>query len=183
MRIKHVMTKDPHCCLPSDSAEKAAGIMRDEHAGVVPVVASAENRRIVGVVTDRDLCMNVVAEGRDPHTTTVEECMTTRVVSCSPNDAVEKGHGADTREPDPPRAGSQRGLRAAGHRLPQRRGGARDHQVDADARDAEVRLRADRRREPAARGIPQGRVGGTRRRILGVDMALYRGKPTDRCSR
>ena len=90
MRIKHVMTKDPRCCLPSDSAMKAASIMREEHAGVVPIIESGESRRIVGVVTDRDLCMNVVAEGLDPHTTTVEECMTTRVVSCSPNDAVEK---------------------------------------------------------------------------------------------
>src|SRR6266851_1699970 len=90
MRIKHVMTKDPRCCLPTDSAMKAASIMREEHAGVVPVSESDQNRRIVGVVTDRDLCMNVVAEGCDPHTTTVEECMTTRVVSCSSNDAVEK---------------------------------------------------------------------------------------------
>jgi CBS domain-containing protein len=90
MRIKHVMTKDPHCCLPSDSAMKAAAIMREEHAGVVPVIESAENRRIVGVVTDRDLCMNVVAEGRDPNQTTVEECMTTTVVTCSSNDSVEK---------------------------------------------------------------------------------------------
>jgi CBS-domain-containing membrane protein len=42
------------------------------------------------VVTDRDLCMNVVAEGRDPHAVTVEQCMTTAVVTCLPNDAVEK---------------------------------------------------------------------------------------------
>jgi CBS domain-containing protein len=69
---------------------KAASIMREEHAGVVPVIESDQNHRIVGVVTDRDLCMNVVAEGLDPHTTTVEDCMTTRVVSCSPNDAIEK---------------------------------------------------------------------------------------------
>ena len=90
MRIKHVMTKDPQCCLPTDSAMKAASIMREEHAGVVPVIEGGESRRLVGIVTDRDLCMNVVAEGRDPHTTTVEECMTTRVVTCSPNDAIEK---------------------------------------------------------------------------------------------
>ena len=90
MRIKHVMTKDPRCCLSSDSVMKAASIMREEHAGVVPVIDDEQSRRIVGVVTDRDLCMTVVAEGRDPHTTTVEDCMTTKVVSCSANDAVEK---------------------------------------------------------------------------------------------
>jgi CBS domain-containing protein len=90
MRIRNVMTKDPHCCLPTDSAAKAACIMRDEHAGFVPVVDDAQSRHIIGVVTDRDLCMNVVAEGRDPNDTTVEQCMTTKVVSCSPNDSVER---------------------------------------------------------------------------------------------
>ena len=90
MRIRHAMTKDPRCCIPDDSAQRAAGIMRDEHAGVVPVVESAESRKIVGVVTDRDLCMNVVAEGRDPRTALVEQCMTTKVVTCAPNDSIER---------------------------------------------------------------------------------------------
>lgn len=90
MKIKHAMTKDPTCCLPSDTARKAAGIMRAEDAGIVPVIDNEVSRRIVGVVTDRDLCMNVVAEGRDADMVRVEECMTSAVVSCSPNDAVEK---------------------------------------------------------------------------------------------
>jgi CBS domain-containing protein len=64
--------------------------MRDEHAGIVPVIDNAQSRKIVGVVTDRDLCMNVVAEGRDPRSVTVEQCMTTKVVTCSPNDSVER---------------------------------------------------------------------------------------------
>ena len=90
MRIKHIMTKDPRCCLPSDPATKAAGIMREEHTGAVPVIDSDMTRRVIGMVTDRDLCMNVIAEGRDPQNTTVGDCMTDRVVTCSPNDAVEK---------------------------------------------------------------------------------------------
>jgi CBS domain-containing protein len=90
MRIKHVMTRDPACCLPSDPAQRAATIMRDEDAGIVPVVADAQSRKVIGVVTDRDLCMNVVAEGRDPATVAVEQCMTTKVVACSPNDSVER---------------------------------------------------------------------------------------------
>jgi len=90
MRIKHVMTKDPACCVPSDSAQLAARIMRDEHAGIVPVIEDAQSRTIVGVVTDRDLCMNVVAAGRDPSGVTVQECMTTKVVICSPNDSVDR---------------------------------------------------------------------------------------------
>jgi CBS domain-containing protein len=90
MRVKHVMTKNPSCCVPSDKAPKAASIMRDEDTGIVPVIDNEQSQRIVGVVTDRDLCMNVVAEGRDPNTMAVDACMTTTVVTCSPNDAVEK---------------------------------------------------------------------------------------------
>ena len=90
MRIRHVMTKDPRCCLPWDTAATAATIMREEHAGVVPVIESEQCRRVIGVVTDRDLCMNVVAEGRDPHETKVDKCMTSKVVTCSPNDSVDR---------------------------------------------------------------------------------------------
>jgi len=90
MKVKHVMTKDPSCCVPSDSAQQAASIMRDERAGIVPVIDNEQGRKVVGVVTDRDLCMNVVAEGRDPRSVPVEQCMTTTVVSCSPNDSLEK---------------------------------------------------------------------------------------------
>jgi CBS domain-containing protein len=90
MKIKHVMTKDPRSCVPSESAQQAASIMRDEHAGIVPVIDNPQTRKIVGVVTDRDLCMNVVAEGRDPSAVPVELCMTTKVVTCSPDDSVDR---------------------------------------------------------------------------------------------
>jgi len=90
MRIRHVMTKDPKCCAPSDPAQRAAQIMRDEDAGIVPVVDAAKGAKLAGVVTDRDLCMNVVAEGRDPTAVAVAACMTTTVVSCAATDAVAK---------------------------------------------------------------------------------------------
>ncbi len=90
MRVKHVMTKHPTCCLTTDSAQKVAAIMRDERTGVVPVIDNEQSQRIVGVVTDRDLCINVVAEGQEPHAVTAEACMTTTVVTCSTNDSVDK---------------------------------------------------------------------------------------------
>ena len=90
MKVKHVMTKDPRCCVPSDTAQRAATIMRDENAGLVPVVENEHSQKVVGVVTDRDLCMNIVAEGRDSRTTQVHECMTTSVVTCLSQDSVEK---------------------------------------------------------------------------------------------
>jgi CBS-domain-containing membrane protein len=90
MKVKHLMTKDPTCCVSSDTAQRAAAIMRDEHVGIVPVIENEQSRRLVGVVTDRDLCMNVVAEGRDPTAVAVAACMTTTVVSCAATDAVAK---------------------------------------------------------------------------------------------
>ena len=90
MKIKHVMTKDPTCCVSSDTAQRAARIMRDEDTGVVPVIENEQSRKVVGIVTDRDLCMNLVAEGRDPRTMQVHEAMTTTVVTCSAQDSVDK---------------------------------------------------------------------------------------------
>lgn len=90
MRVKHIMTKNPTCCVPSDMASKAASIMRDEDTGVIPVIDNEQGQKVAGVVTDRDLCMNVVAEGRDPRLVAVEACMTGVVVTCSPNDSVER---------------------------------------------------------------------------------------------
>src|SRR5262245_40747875 len=90
MRVRHVMTKDPSCCVPSDPAPRAASIMRDEDTGIIPVIENEQSQKIVGVVTDRDLCMNIVADGRDPNTVSIDACMTTAVVTCSPNDAVER---------------------------------------------------------------------------------------------
>ena len=89
MRIRDVMTGDPKFCFADDSVIDAACIMRDEHVGVVPVVESEENRHVVGVVTDRDLCLGVVAEGQDPAEVRVDQCMTNKVICCSQDDALE----------------------------------------------------------------------------------------------
>jgi CBS domain-containing protein len=60
MNIREVMTPNPRTVSPSDSIQNAACIMRDEDAGAVPVV---DNGRAVGIVTDRDIVVRVVAEG------------------------------------------------------------------------------------------------------------------------
>ena len=64
--------------------------MRGEDTGVVPVVDSDQSRKIVGVVTDRELCMNRRRRGARPTSTQIHECMTTTVVSCASQDSVEK---------------------------------------------------------------------------------------------
>jgi predicted transcriptional regulator len=56
--------------------------MKREDVGPVPVVSDHAEKRVVGIVTDRDLAINVVAEGRDPHQTRVDEVMTPNPVTC-----------------------------------------------------------------------------------------------------
>ena len=60
MKIRDVMTANPHTVGPNDSIQAIAGIMRDEDTGVVPVV---EKGKLIGVVTDRDIVIRCVAEG------------------------------------------------------------------------------------------------------------------------
>jgi len=84
-----IMTKDPVCCTPDDTADRAASLMKSHDIGPVPVVEKTDSKRIVGVVTDRDLALKVVAESRDPKKTRVGDVMTREVVTCRSEDDVK----------------------------------------------------------------------------------------------
>lgn len=84
-----VMTRNPVCAQPGDKVVSVAQLMRDNDVGPIPIVADNTSKKLVGIVTDRDLAMNVVAEGRDPNTTRVEEVMTREVVTCRTDDDIE----------------------------------------------------------------------------------------------
>jgi CBS domain-containing protein len=91
MRKCHeVMTKNPVVCMPGDLASKVAQIMKREDVGPVPIVESEQSRRLIGMVTDRDLAVKMVAEGRDVLTTKIDEVMTRRLVTCRADDDVQK---------------------------------------------------------------------------------------------
>ena len=88
MTLKDIMTSDPLCCLPGHTAVHAAQIMKQAHVGVVPVIDSEQGRKPIGVVTDRDLCLTVIAQDRQPSTVQVQDCMTKEVVTASLHDTV-----------------------------------------------------------------------------------------------
>ena len=88
-KCSDVMTDNPVYALPDDTVDKVAQLMKKEDIGPVPVVDDEQNKRLVGIVTDRDLALKVVAEGRDPQTTKVEEVMTRKLITCRPDDDVE----------------------------------------------------------------------------------------------
>jgi len=82
MKVREVMTANPVCCLPSDTAQKVARVMCDQNVGSVPVVSDQQSHKLVGMITDRDLCCLVVAEGLDPKSVTIERFMHTSPVTC-----------------------------------------------------------------------------------------------------
>ena len=64
--------------------------MQSENVGSIPVVENEQTRKLVGIVTDRDLALKVVAKALDARTTKVGAVMSRKVVTCRADDAVEK---------------------------------------------------------------------------------------------
>lgn len=89
MRVSEVMSPHPAACTRSSSAQTAAVMMKESDAGIVPVVEDNYNRKLVGVITDRDLCLAVVATGHDPNHTWVEDHMSEEPVFCVAEDTIE----------------------------------------------------------------------------------------------
>ena len=85
-----VMTKNPVCCLPNDSVANAAELMKSGNIGSIPVIENEQTQKLVGIVTDRDLALKIVAEGRDAKSTKVEAVMTHKVVTCRAEDDLQE---------------------------------------------------------------------------------------------
>ena len=83
-----IMTTNPTCCLTGDPVSKAAEIMKKEDVGAVPVIDDASTKRLVGIITDRDIVVNVVA-GKKGFETRVDEVMSHNPVTCRPEEAVQ----------------------------------------------------------------------------------------------
>jgi CBS domain-containing protein len=89
-KCNEVMTKDPVCCLPNDSVAKAAELMKSGNIGSIPVIENEQSQKLVGIVTDRDLALKIVAGALDGRSTTVEAVMTRKVVTCLADDDLQK---------------------------------------------------------------------------------------------
>ena len=89
-KCNEVMTKNPVCCLPSDFAAKAAELMKSNNIGAIPVIENEQTKKLVGIVTDRDLALKIVANGLDAKSTKVEAVMTRKVETCRTDDDLQK---------------------------------------------------------------------------------------------
>jgi CBS domain-containing protein len=90
MKVQDVMTKDPSCVTPGASIREAAQLMQREDIGIVPVVDDKGSNRLVGVVTDRDIAIRVVAQGRDADLRVSEIMSTSSLATCSVDDDVSE---------------------------------------------------------------------------------------------
>jgi len=89
MKIREIMSQNPACCVPSDSAQAVAKILCDRDIGSMPVVADQQSKKLVGMITDRDLCCTILAEGMDPTTTPIAKVITSAAVWCREGENVE----------------------------------------------------------------------------------------------
>jgi len=79
MKVKELMSTHVECIAPTETTKEAAHMMHDMHVGALPVM---ENDRLVGIITDRDICCKVTATGRGAGWTKVEEVMAKDVTTC-----------------------------------------------------------------------------------------------------
>lgn len=82
------MTRNPRSVTPDTPARDAARIMKDEDVGIVPVVDDTSGR-LVGVITDRDIALRIVAEGRDGGASVRDVMSSTKLATCRPDEDVD----------------------------------------------------------------------------------------------
>lgn len=90
MKCEQVMTKNPVCCLQNDDVIKAAKHMKREDIGSLPIIEDDLTKKLVGILTDRDLVIKVIAEGLVSQSTLVGQVMTRDVITCSKDDELQK---------------------------------------------------------------------------------------------
>lgn len=87
MNIKRLMKQSVQTCQPQDSLNTAAKLMWENNCGTVAVVA---DEKVVGMLTDRDICMAAYIQGRSLHDMQVSSAMSKKVFACRPEDSLAK---------------------------------------------------------------------------------------------
>jgi CBS domain-containing protein len=94
MKIHDIMTRDPSCVTPDATVREAAQLMKRDDVGIVPVIDGQSNKTLVGVISDRDIAIRCVADGRDS-SVRVRDCMTaSKVATCRENEDVDRAMDA-----------------------------------------------------------------------------------------
>ena len=86
MKVKEVMTPDAKAIWLTESLMDAAKLMWENDCGVLPVIK--DGRKVIGIITDRDICMAVAMRDTNPSGVSVEEVMSGQVYAVNPEDSV-----------------------------------------------------------------------------------------------
>jgi CBS domain-containing protein len=87
---KEVMTRNPACCLPDQKVNEVAQLMKSYDVGSIPIIENRETHELIGILTDRDLAVKVIASGRDPAKTKISEVMKHNPFTCLESDDIQK---------------------------------------------------------------------------------------------
>jgi CBS domain-containing protein len=88
-KCRDIMTEDLVVSTPENTVHEVAQLMKTEDIGPVLIVDNEQSKTLVGIVTDRDLVLKVIAEGRELQTTRVGDVMSKKLVTCYADDDVE----------------------------------------------------------------------------------------------
>lgn len=89
MQVREVMTTEPSCCEPDTGLQQVAQMMEENDCGCIPVVSHEHSTELLGVVTDRDIVMRTIGEGKNPMEMSAEQVMSVPVVTAKPEESVE----------------------------------------------------------------------------------------------
>lgn len=87
MKVQDIMTTDVATATPDSTLEEVASMMKEEDTGAIPILDDDE---LVGIITDRDIVLRCIAEGRDATETNVEDILSDDLVTIEPNADVEE---------------------------------------------------------------------------------------------
>jgi len=87
MRIERIMARPVQCCRPQDTLAHAAQLMWDHDCGCLPVCGGDGVTRVVGVITDRDICMHALFQSKPLQALRVSDAMAKQVQVCRPGDS------------------------------------------------------------------------------------------------
>ncbi len=89
MLVNEIMTENPACCTADTSLQEVAKMMVTNDCGCIPVVEDSAHNKLIGMITDRDITIRTIAEGKNPMNLTAGDAMTKNVVTVTSETSVE----------------------------------------------------------------------------------------------
>lgn len=89
MQVREIMTENPACATPSMGLGEVARLMKDCDCGAIPVTEGQDSAKCVGIVTDRDIVMRCLADGKNPLECCVGDAMSSQVITVFADDRLE----------------------------------------------------------------------------------------------